>query len=459
MDTASTLVATGFVAPSTITRATNKPAQVNSTYAAAGSILRLLISPHTNTVSMKLITFLGTNKYVPTTYQWMQWTAKTRLFPLALQQWLKPSETFVFLTQAAAEHENWSELNAATSPTPVPIDDGADTAGLWRIFDSVVQQVQPDDELVIDITHGFRSLPMLGLLVAAYLKTAKNVTIKHLLYGAYEARDVERDVTPVFELTSFLSLFDWMIAADHFVRTGYGNPLTDLLAESDGVVGELSQSILSLSEGLQLLRPNSVADSAATLGVNVQRAKSDVARSVPPLATILDGIAREYGQFSHKEGGLREKLYSQLCMVEWYYQRGQFVHALSLAREWLPTLLCVHFNADVMDKREREDMELLLAGGKLKDPKTGDTRKESPRLNEWNSVPANSKLRQLWGGTLNLANLRNDVLHAGFRKNAKEPVEIKFAVAAIVTELRSIWMEYDASLPGRSGEVPTVDFP
>lgn len=394
---------------------------------------------------MKLLTFLGTNNYLSTTYVWAEKDMRktTRLFPVALAEWLEPDEIVVFLTEAAEQHENWRELKDTLKATPVRIVDGASETGLWKIFESIVECVSSDDRLTIDITHGFRSLPLLGLLVAAYLKATKRVTVEHLVYGAYDARDKEKDESPVFELTSFLSLLDWMVASDHFLRTGYGRPLADLLSDSGDSIEQLKNSILQLSDGLHLLRPASIAGQAAQLDQTVARAAPTIAQQVPPLAGMLTHISESYGRFGADEGSPKQMLEAQLRMVDWYLERGQLVQALSLAREWLPSLLCVHFGVDVMDKREREDMELLLSGGKHKNPTTGELLKESPRNATWFEVPAAKRLRALWGSKHNLANLRNDVLHAGFRKNPKSPVEIDKAVRTIVSELKDIWNEFE----------------
>lgn len=393
---------------------------------------------------MKLLTFLGTNNYLPTTYTWAAKGKRktTRLFPVALADWLQPSETFVFLTHAAEEHENWSELKDSLAATRVQIVDGASEGDLWKIFKSIVDCVEPNDRLTIDITHGFRSLPLLGLLVAAYLRASKEVKVEHLVYGAYEARDKEKNESPVFELTSFLTLFDWMIASDHFLRTGFGRPLADLLPDADGAIGALRNGILQLSDGLHLLRPQTVTQFASELDQKVNQATPTVANEVPPLADMLSHISRSYGRFATDDGSPKQLLEAQLKMVDWYLERRQLVQALSLAREWLPSLLCVHFGVDMMDKCDREDMELLLNGGKIKDSSTGKTSKESPRLDQWNNVPAGKQLRALWGSKHNLANLRNDVLHAGFRRNPKTPEQIEQAVKTIVTELKVIWNDF-----------------
>ncbi len=391
---------------------------------------------------MKLLTFLGTGDYRKTTYHWKEKNKykTTRLFPVALADWLKPDEVLVFLTDAAKEHVNWRELDESLAATPVSIANGKNEAELWQIFDSIVGCVEPGDELVIDITHGFRSLPLLGLLAAAYLRSSKGVAVKHLLYGAYEAGDKKANETPVFELTSFLSLFDWMVASDHFLRTGFGTPLAELLSEESGAIGELRKSILDLSDGLQLLRPNAVVDSAAKLVEDVKKATPEVSKTIPPLENMLKHISESYGQFAGDPDDPIQVLDAQLKMVAWCCERHQFVQSLALAREWLPSLLCMFFKVDAQDGKERSDMELLLAGGKM-------GPKESPRRSEWTKVPAGKRLQKLWNDPPHkLANLRNDVLHAGFRKAPKEPEEIKRTAREVAVELKAIWNEFKQGL-------------
>ncbi|MEA5593489.1 hypothetical protein [Rivularia sp. UHCC 0363] len=61
-------------------------------------------------------------------------------------------------------------------------------------------------------------------------------------------------------------------------------------------------------------------------------------------------------------------------------------------------------------------------------------------MNEWYKISKNIRkpLNKLWGGDFNLANLRNDVLHAGFRKNPKSAKDILQQTETIVDELKNI---------------------
>ena len=75
------------------------------------------------------------------------------------------------------------------------------------------------DQIILDVTHGFRSLPMLIFVVAAYLRQMKYVVLERVVYGAYEAKD-ENYNAPVFDLTLMVELMDWFHGLDSFHVTG-----------------------------------------------------------------------------------------------------------------------------------------------------------------------------------------------------------------------------------------------
>ena len=45
----------------------------------------------------------------------------------------------------------------------VPIPEGRSEEELWQIFDICVAQVAEGDQIILDVTHGFRSLPYADL--------------------------------------------------------------------------------------------------------------------------------------------------------------------------------------------------------------------------------------------------------------------------------------------------------
>ncbi len=88
-------------------------------------------------------------------------------------------------------------------------------------FDKVIEQINEGETVIFDITHGLRSIPFLAFLFAAFLKTAKQVTIEAIYYGALELGDRDKGIpAPVIDLSEYVAMLDWITATDQFGTHG-----------------------------------------------------------------------------------------------------------------------------------------------------------------------------------------------------------------------------------------------
>lgn len=185
--------------------------------------------------------------------------------------------------------------------------------------------------------------------------------IEGLIYGAFDAK--VNNKTPIYDLLPVVQLLELTTATDQFLKTGNAHALGNLLPD-----GELKTNITDIAQGLHLLRPMEVAQKSHSLPEHIQNGASAITTSIPPFRDLLTRIEEGYGKFGvdNPEDNAHEFLARQLRMVEWHYSKEQYVHALSLAREWLPSLLCCHFGLKLLEKEDRDEMELLLNGGVIK---------------------------------------------------------------------------------------------
>jgi CRISPR-associated Csx2 family protein len=110
---------------------------------------------------------------------------------------------------------------------------GVDENEQVEILQKMAEEIQEHDEVTLDLTHGLRHLPMLGLLSAMYLKITRGIEIKAIYYGAGELTDPETKKTPVIRLDGLLKITDWLHALDGFNKTGNLMPFSELL-QRDG---------------------------------------------------------------------------------------------------------------------------------------------------------------------------------------------------------------------------------
>ncbi|KAB8331448.1 TIGR02221 family CRISPR-associated protein [Scytonema tolypothrichoides VB-61278] len=409
---------------------------------------------------MKIISFLGFNNYDETTYLNPRGSGgyKTPFFQEALVEFYKPETLYVLLTKTVetvppkeASEPNWdalkNRLDKRVNLQPIKnIPEQNSPFDIWWIFQQVTNCLEHGDTVIFDITHSFRSVPVVALIAVSYLRVVRSVNIEGLLYGAFEAKNKATNETPTFDLLPIVSLLEWTTATDQFIKTGNGQALASLLHSSNSKTENLATSIDGIAQGLQLLRPMDVMQEAANLPQHIAEAAPIISQSVPPFVSLLERVKKDYCDFGladpiDYEKNAQASLLRQLKMVEWYVQKGQIVQALSMAREWLPSLLCYHFGIDPQIYRpNRVEMELLLSGGNTL-PDAQGNKYESPYLEQYKSSVTKEKRKQLtdlWNDKYKLANLRNDVVHSGFRKNPQSAEYIIDQTKQIISELKAI---------------------
>ena len=116
---------------------------------------------------------------------------------------------------------------------PILIKDGNDKDEIWEVFDTIFKLLKDDDEIYFDITHGFRYLPMLILVLSNYAKFLKNIKVKSITYGNYEARNKKSNIAPIIDITSFSVLQDWTSATQTFRETGQTHNIVKILDNYD----------------------------------------------------------------------------------------------------------------------------------------------------------------------------------------------------------------------------------
>lgn len=380
---------------------------------------------------MKLIAFLGTGRYETVKYYWNDLECETQFVQRAFAEWLKPEAICILLTEAA-RGKRWEDLRKQLEEYhlhPVNIPDGKSEQELWEIFRKISDAVDTGEEIVFDITHGFRSLPMIALLTIAYLKQVKNVRFKHLLYGAYEARD-ERG-RPVFDLTPFANLLDWLALAQMFLTTGNARRLGELIEEIQNTafrnpdpstedrpqaLKNFGEALTEVSDNLLMARVPTLPESVGKLLERLERAREEVRTWAPPLDVLLSEIKEAYAPFADKDNPLK----TQAELIKWYFNRDHIIQATTLAREWTVSYYLHQEGKDWQDKQAREQME----------EKLGRNLKDEP----------------LWS---KITTVRNDLAHCGFGRAEKQVLKvesIRKKAEEIVKEIKHLASELPAEL-------------
>lgn len=116
-------------------------------------------------------------------------------------------------------------------------DDSEQADLLHRLADVVPRR----ERVSLDVTHGFRHLPMLALVAARYLGKVRDVEIANIYYGAFDMRDAQNEV-PVVRLKGLLTMLDWVDALATYEKDGDYGVFANLL-EQDGLPGDKARTL------------------------------------------------------------------------------------------------------------------------------------------------------------------------------------------------------------------------
>lgn len=306
------------------------------------------------------------------------------------EKWDSSSAGYVLVTPKA-QSENWDknitekmtrdgmvpyvglekaieDMNLPFNVSPVPISEGKTEQEILDIFLNVYDVLKDGDELYIDLTHGFRYLPMLMLVLANYAKFTKHVTCESFSYGNFELREKVDDVfvSPIIDLKSLSLIQDWTDAVEHLFFSGNTKKIVDLSSEqlkrSRGkdvqykvlrkFVGPLDAMTKDMKtcQGTQLVA-----------GEHIKRLMEQVIsteqQALPPVfRTIFEKVASEFSSFGSNEGW-KNGIYA----AKWCFDHQQYQQAITLMRESIVTGVCQHFGLDWTKESDRNQISSLLA--------------------------------------------------------------------------------------------------
>jgi CRISPR-associated DxTHG motif protein len=414
---------------------------------------------------MKLITFLGATTAYETTYVLSDDREHTAPFcGAALARFYPDCDMRVFVTKDAYD-KHWHAFQPlaedhVASLLPVPIPDGRDEAQLWQVFQAVVDHVDADEPVIFDITHGFRSLPFLSFLAAAYLRVVKRIRLEAVLYGNFEARDttVTPHRAPVIDMTHFVDLLDWMTAADRFVRFGDAHDLAqqlrsarpahqqqqaDKALQANAVrLGQAAKALDDVSLALRLIRPAQAMEASSTLQTRLMDATQGLQAHARPFIPLTQPVADAFAplSLSHADQGRDpvDLLARERRMVFWYLERKQYVQAMAVAREWIVTWAMMQAAiSPVLDKTLREEMERTL-GHANRERQAGSGAFADATLSSGRSLRSIPRIAQALKLYEEVGHARNDLLHAGKRPDPKPADVLERMIGSLCQRLNEL---------------------
>jgi CRISPR-associated DxTHG motif protein len=415
-------------------------------------------------MSRVYLSFLGTNNYLPCTYYSTEQVrvADVRFVQSATVQmncidWNENDRILIFTTEEA-HRKNWLDnghrnpktgdpvecaglarvlegLGLRAPVRSVPIPEGKDLKEIWAIFQVLFDQLNDCDRAVFDLTHAFRSIPVLAMVVLNYAKVMKNLAIDKICYGAFEvlgsiddARRLapENRLVPILDLTAFDALLDWTLAIDRFLGAGDASPaltcaekaVLPILKETKGmdreaaIMRKAAAQLETFTKVLATCRGPEISDAAARL--NQQLSQCEKSNLIPPLKPLFKRIRETLGKFDGN------RVRDGLQAARWCLEHNLIQQGYTILQEIVVTHLAVKAGVD-HEKREYREMAGRAAAmtRKMIDPGTltDNVQERAEVIGRYMEIFRAQP--SLVGIFSELSDARNNLNHAGFARSSR----------------------------------------
>lgn len=400
-------------------------------------------------MARKFISFLGTSDYKYCSYTLNETTEKNvRFIQEALIKILckdfSSEDSLCFMLTEAAKKKHWEAAGEACKNleeivnsvykdkadkpkiTVIDIPEGKSEEEIWLIFQKISDLLNENDSVIFDITHGFRSLPMLAFAALNYASFLKNIKLEGIYYGAYEARENEN--APIFNLTEFYSLLRWSSAADAFVSYGYSDKLFGLIKETAGSYIGSQKAGDNLKNAVNDL--NTVRGKELTEGKGFSRCiksiddlrTNDKFSTHPAFEPLFDKINEVFSCFKESEP------LNFLYAAKLHLEHGREQQAITLLQEGIITAILQQAKFNFEDRTARETTSKYI-NQKIIEKRNHATKEwaltdDEKKLIE--SLEQSSLFAEIISSDIfdKLTGLRNDINHGGYNKSSSASSKI-----------------------------------
>lgn len=322
----------------------------------------------------------------------------------------------------------------ANNIMPLIIAEDMSAEGQWEWFEQILEHIDYDDELTIDLTHGYRSIPIVFSTAVNFLQKAKNITLNAVYYGAYEKN---KELVPIVNMKDFYIINDWAEAVSRLVEDADARKMAEISRKApefqikDLADEDLIKSFEALTNMVRNVDINNVADRVNAV---IKLIEEKIRNASVTGKILLKMVINKFISLATKEpvSWRYDKSYFhvQLEIISLLLDHKLFMQAYTVMRELIGSIGMIEIEkakvnsadgrklrrrfAEVFVRMLQKEEDGWIFEGQAKK----DKEKMMPYYQKLKSLGIESILRQF---TKNLVNYRNGFDHAWTSKNKAYP--------------------------------------
>jgi len=308
-----------------------------------------------------LITILGKGPYKVANYELPNGsTYTTKLVGDALSKYVKPDKVYVVGTSESL-WELADKLIGDYEKVEIPY--GKSYEEFWEMFRILSELDVERKEIYLDITHGFRSIPLFVSTLVNLFTKVKGARIKGIYYGIWEAKykNENMEITPVVDLLPIIELNEWIEGFTLFANYGDGHHIKEAIEKSIkkvspkerkalGNLNSLPKVLERYSQAVGFNAPDHIIETFMKLSdvfssVNYSRIPIDL----EPIRFLKEAFLKESDRFKH----LDKEWKKQLNVAKWLFEKRRYTQAIIVLEESIFTYIMENLGLDILDKNKR----------------------------------------------------------------------------------------------------------
>ncbi|MGG5461214.1 TIGR02221 family CRISPR-associated protein [Clostridium sp. B9] len=411
-------------------------------------------------MAKKFISVLGTGikgKYEKCIYTWgNNKNFETEYIQEAIvnifcEDWGKEDSVIIFTTEQSRKL-HWDEENTLKDRLRAKkiksdnkmIPFGSNSDEQWELFETIFNSLEYGDEVIVDITNSFRTIPMFLMIILNYAKLLKNIKVRGIYYGAFAVGEQGKDalkIVPIVDLTLYNVIMDFTNGINTLLNTGNSNVLMNVYdnltiksKNEDNILNETISALNDFSNAVMTCRGN----------INFKNKKDGSKKSI---LVAHDEFKKKIEKYKHNENDnlamaltpLLEKVSDDtkffededpvgvgIATVDWCIKNGLIQQGITALDETMKVLLCIKFNLDYIKYNKRRLVKTLLEVegeewryNKLRQDEKYEINMLKLKMGK-NKIPTD-----FVNLSMDLGKLRNDINHFGLSDKPLESDKIR----------------------------------
>ncbi|ULB35861.1 TIGR02221 family CRISPR-associated protein [Proteiniphilum propionicum] len=200
----------------------------------------------------------------------------------------------------------------------------------FSIFADAMSYLQDGDEIFLDITHSFRSLPLFATTALSFIKDVadKKISFSGIYYGMLEAGREFGGIVPVVNLSYMSELQNWIKGAYSFNHFGNGYLLAELLREKNKTTSD------KLTQFTNVLSMNFIHEIKSQISL-----LTSLASNTYPLPEQII-LPKAFSAFAKRFSNLKKQSEYQFELSVWHKENSNYGLSYLCLVEAIVTYVC-----------------------------------------------------------------------------------------------------------------------